>query len=1503
MKLVQLFVLALAAGFSSFSVLGGQTATLTSQRSAATAAVTPGKWHAGWKKCKAYAEKHGVPMIAVWSNGDSCGHCVGFESSVNSSYFKKWMKTSGIVFMFAYSGDPGDGKVGSDFFHWCRKNTNTAYPFVRIYWPKGKVDVATIGDKVDGNKDGTTGGKKAVAFFKGKLSKFKPNPTPSPTPTPGYKGGTIEMEDTETDRLEAEIGTTGQVTIPLMRDEAVASVAASNRVVAVYPDGKVVTNVVEWAKDETEKGLVIDIPSTLTTPDAKIGLVVLDDAGKVVGKTNHVTMVEQQASSPTNPLWLNETIDWGDWSMDLDAVKAKAGVGEAVLSGARLQAAPPGGYAFVFFTGALWCPWCQGLDAGVFETDEFKTWARDNRAVFALLDNPKRSETDQISAAPYVVSGIPNGQPPTLLRYAAGTNSFLGRMMSGASYLSRKGIAVGDTNTPDTAEWVLQRNHTLGYRGGEYCAPEAWRSGYPTLILLKRDGTVAGRFKGYSENDAAHDHEYDTAENIARLNDLLLLAEDGDERANYVTTTPNTIVCGGATARTKMQINDSVKAFRLASTPNGKVTFSAKAYASVDADEPIDRELVLTLVQLRGDGTQTVLDCATNGTVTCAATAGAENLYLKVSAYVTAKKYGPASTVFFAQAESLVTLEPAEVKAVYKPERDEVALSVQSNVCYRLTGMKEDAAFTELFEPVEGEADLWTAKATDVVTLTKDGEGISYQIWNPGTVGFVTKSASASESAGFYTVRLVRSGGMSGRAVAKLAFNAEKSTALDNLIVLPGDFTEEIVWEEGDTEVKTRMIEVVDNPYADGDQSFVFDAAASGDAETGILQMKLTLRDNDSKVPGVLAIVETTPSLAKDMCVFARAGDVVDVSTARENGTDGELRATLASSAGVQESLSWGSREAEVRTTSFDVPNAPGKKMTVTLTPAKGVKVDADRRVLSVNILAANAPGFATDGAEVAATRYVPIEPCSVALDAYATSFKKYSGALPSGLSAALKDGALVISGVPKKAGAYTAVYRAYNGKTAGFTVSIAVNVIDPAVVGVGEKPALNPTVAVTRTIADVPVFAMDVPGCSNLVGLVTLTLPRTGHASAKYRMLDGTSVSLSCASWAACDTKNGTLTANLVGTLKGQTIALDVDAFADGQIEAHLIDPVTGVDDQILQGVPQIWSKSSQATDFKGYYTVSLPQKSEGRVGPVLATGRGYMTLKMTDASALRSGKVAYAGISPDGRPFSGAAVLGTTDWCEDESCWSRATLPVLKIDSRNALIGMLQIRPGAANTAATNGIVRLSYKKRRCCVRTEPGVAFMWIHGEPDTGACCSSELDAFGAYYSSTENFVTCCNTTALKFFTLPGLNDAAAELALAKDVLAYPAGNTVGGVQVLYAKATKTAKTKTSQLAASNAKGQTLALSFTLSTGLVSGSFSVGGVKLTYKGVVMPGWGDFSSCGDCGYDEGDPKEETASPFAAGAAWFDDVQTYMDAKGKVRTAKVRRGCPFTIGVVEGK
>ena len=130
------------------------TSTLVATRLGRDAAIVPGRWHRNFAKAKAYAEKNEIPFVAVWSNGESCPHCVKFEKCCNNSYFKNWMKTSGIVYWFGYSGDKEYGVDSSTdgAFHWTRGQDGRTsitkggplknYPFVRVYWKKGKVEYA-----------------------------------------------------------------------------------------------------------------------------------------------------------------------------------------------------------------------------------------------------------------------------------------------------------------------------------------------------------------------------------------------------------------------------------------------------------------------------------------------------------------------------------------------------------------------------------------------------------------------------------------------------------------------------------------------------------------------------------------------------------------------------------------------------------------------------------------------------------------------------------------------------------------------------------------------------------------------------------------------------------------------------------------------------------------------------------------------------------------------------------------------------------------------------------------------------------------------------------------------------------------------------------------------------------------------------------------------------------------------------------------------------------------
>ena len=421
------------------------------------------------------------------------------------------------------------------------------------------------------------------------------------------------------ERLEVEEGYAAErkVAVPLVR-------ANADAVETNVLSASGVEHMVIWETGEKRKVIDVSIPYGLKADDE----IPLALRGGGMQTASRIAVVAPVANSPTNPWWIGErrgeALGWGEWTMDIAAATGKV----AATAGKA--------YTIIYFSGVLWCPWCQGLENGVFKTDAFKAWCITNRVSLVVLDNPRRSTIDHISGdRPYMVSDVPDGKPPTLLRYEGGKNNVIGKMVSGASYLSRKSIPL------DAAEAKLQENHTLGYRGGAFAAPEAWRTSYPTLILLKKNGAVAGRLNYYAPTTT----EFDANENMARLDDLIRLADGNGEADNYAATTTRSIKCGESTAKCRFQINDRTEVFEIENIPEGAVEFKI-------TNNTADRPILLSVMRV-SDDIQDEIASGTNA-VTCTLNGDGEgHLFLKASAFGETVKYG-ANTAFRADIESTI---------------------------------------------------------------------------------------------------------------------------------------------------------------------------------------------------------------------------------------------------------------------------------------------------------------------------------------------------------------------------------------------------------------------------------------------------------------------------------------------------------------------------------------------------------------------------------------------------------------------------------------------------------------------------------------------------------------------------------------------------------------------------------------------------------------------------------------------------------------------------------
>ena len=234
------------------------------------------------------------------------------------------------------------------------------------------------------------------------------------------------------------------------------------------------------------------------------------DADGAVAETNAVHFVADEVSARC-PLWKTErtaeTLDFGEWTADYDAATNKV---------ARADGAA---YTLVNVQGSLWCPDCVRTEANFLDlADEtglnrFCAWAKARQIALVAADIPNFNGPD-----------VTNRSGATLFTREAYMVGGSGR--SGRAYLSRKAISDEDAQAALTAFHHLASANTA--QGG-FHRPEdrkANRTGVPIFVLVRKDGTVAGRFTRFAavsptEADRGHFGAY-----VQRIEELI--ARDGE---------------------------------------------------------------------------------------------------------------------------------------------------------------------------------------------------------------------------------------------------------------------------------------------------------------------------------------------------------------------------------------------------------------------------------------------------------------------------------------------------------------------------------------------------------------------------------------------------------------------------------------------------------------------------------------------------------------------------------------------------------------------------------------------------------------------------------------------------------------------------------------------------------------------------------------------------------------------------------------------------------------
>ena len=100
-----------------------------------SANVVPGEWTSSFAAAKSYAEKNSIPMLLFWSN-NGCGQCNKLKTACNKADFVAWRKDRKLIFVFS-ENDPTSKSFAV--------NPSKKFPYMRLYWPAGGVDLKFSG--------------------------------------------------------------------------------------------------------------------------------------------------------------------------------------------------------------------------------------------------------------------------------------------------------------------------------------------------------------------------------------------------------------------------------------------------------------------------------------------------------------------------------------------------------------------------------------------------------------------------------------------------------------------------------------------------------------------------------------------------------------------------------------------------------------------------------------------------------------------------------------------------------------------------------------------------------------------------------------------------------------------------------------------------------------------------------------------------------------------------------------------------------------------------------------------------------------------------------------------------------------------------------------------------------------------------------------------------------------------------------------------------------------
>lgn len=623
------------------------------------------------------------------------------------------------------------------------------------------------------------------------------------------------------------------------------------------------------------------------------------------------------------------------------------------------------------------------------------------------------------------------------------------------------------------------------------------------------------------------------------------------------------------------------------------------------------------------------------------------------------------------------------------------------------------------FDAAESTNRVWVFKADDAVFVkvfttnalpgtVAYGVGATHAPPCPGTVGFKVTEAEVTEgTTNAFSIVLTRRG-YTGAASCTVSLDEAKIPEGERArYVWNGDQT--VTWDDLESGDKTVEVGLVDDGIWHGQTALPFTLTVPDDApvaaEAGKTAFTLNYRDDEVESVGELALADVTGGdlrAAGDGRLYARAGSLITVEVTRRGGSCSNVTGRIvASKADVDVSPDAGQQwfeKSPMTNKTFEVrlPSVTGtaKHLDCVLTlEGTGIPVAKGENRVTIRVLPETSPEWDGEAStDCTGVQYTAFEH-SVALadeSVELVSLQKISGAVPAGLKATLDkvDRRLVVAGTPTVAtptNGVTLVYQA-RAKVEGVEVStfpvtlhITIRALADVNANFAGDGAKAKTVWTGLALLDKDKTAVEAGEPARLRGLLDLTVSSKGRTSAKWRTVEGKTVSFSAAVFAGIDETRRDVRLGATRVVAGVTNTLMATLRAEGGLDVAIASNGVGVAFGPMPADAAAWSKDHPATNYVGTYVAAFPVDTNwvetvaGGTSP-LCSGAATLTFRLA-AGAARTGRTTFAGVLPNGRTFSGSATLA-----------GNAALPVLAASATDAFAAVLDIAK-EGEVVATDG------------------------------------------------------------------------------------------------------------------------------------------------------------------------------------------------------------------------